>query len=42
MEIINLFLDIFKYVESTFITEYFVLPYIEKLITTVGHFLATF
>ena len=28
--------------KSNFITEYFVLSYIEKLSTTVGHFLATF
>ena len=42
LKIINLILDIFRNVDSAYITEYLVLSYIEKLISTVGYFLATF
>ena len=42
LEIINLILEIFRYVDSAYITGYLVLSYIVKLISTVGYFLATF
>ena len=40
--IINLILDIFRYAVSAYITGYLVLSYIEKLISTVGHFFSNF
>ena len=42
LEIINVILDIFRYVVSASITGYLVLSYLEKLISTIGHFLAAF
>ena len=42
LESINLILGIFRYVVSAYFTGYLILTYIEKLISTIGHFLATF
>ena len=42
LEIINFILDILGHVVSAYITGYLVLSYIEKLISTVGHFFSFF
>ena len=39
---INFILDIFRYKDSGYITKHLVLSYIEKLISALGLFLATF
>ena len=42
LESINLILGSFRYVVSAYFTGYLILTYIEKLISTIGNFLATF
>ena len=42
MSDLYIFLDIFKYADSAYITRYLVLSYIEKLILNGSYFLATF